>query len=240
MTEKKSDNTTAIVIGGAYHISAPRSNLISRGKKIVESLEKMSLTIVKDIIVDIDINGYLKRLAIIDPVKINGEQIKEIYLGFVFNNKKLPPESIEKDDIRIGDTLLLNTSPSNFFDNLPKLVKEKRTGNEKIFKIPDKCPSCGSKIAMPPLHSRACYCTGLICPGRIKAQLIAFSDSMHIDLNDELAKELVDKKIVLDSADLYFLKKEDLMRLNGMSEDSAQRVLDAIEKSRYPEINNLV
>ncbi len=236
MTEKKSDYNTAIVIGGDYCISAPRSKLISRGLKILESLEKMPLTIVRDMIVDIRENGHLIRRAIIDPVRIKGERIREVYLGYVFNEKNLSPERIEHYDIRIGDTVTIESIVG--FISL-RVVKGKRTGNEKIFTMPVKCQACGSKIETLEPDS-AYYCTGNACPGRIKAQLMAFSDSMHIGLNPELAKELVDKRMVLDSADLYFLKKKDLIRLNKMNEDSAQRILDAIEKSRHPELVDII
>lgn len=239
MTEKKPDYNTAIVIGGDRWLSTPRSKMISRGLKIAESLEKMPLTIVRDIIVDIDIHGFLQRWAIIDPVRIknNWQRNKElnnihreIYLGFVRNENKLSPERLEHYDIRIGDTAIIDESIIGFPPL--KVVKGKRTGNEKIFKMPVKCPDCGSKIA-PTSYSSAYYCTGKACPGKIKTQLRAFSNLIHIDINHELVKELVDKRMVLESADLYFLKKKDLMRLNKMDEDSAQRVLDAIEKSRH-------
>lgn len=124
MTEKKPDYNTAIVIGGDHRISAPRSRLISRGLKIAESLEKMPLTIVRDMIVDINKNGHLVRWAIIDPVRITGERIREVYLGYVFNEKKFSPERIEGYDIRIGDTLTIDDS----FGGLIRLkvVKGKR------------------------------------------------------------------------------------------------------------------
>jgi len=243
VTEKKPDSNTAIVIGDDRRISAPRSRMISRGLENAESLEKTVLTIVRDIIVDIDKNGGLKRRGIIDPVCIKGEQISEVSLGPVLNAKELLPEQIVGYDFRIGDTI----SIEHLFEPLPvrpwltvKVVKEKRTGNEKVFTIPTKCPACGCKIKMRRPDWPAYYCTGTACPGRIKAQLIAFSDSMHIDLKPELAKELVDKRMVSDSADLYFLKKKDLMRLNKMDEESAQRFLDAIERSRHPELANII
>ena len=240
MTEKKPNYNMDIVIRGERWVPAPRSKMISRGLKAAESMVKMPLTIVRDIIVEINNSGYLRRWAIIDPVRIKGERIRElkkVSLGYVFNEKKLLPDMIDGYDVRIGDTVTIDHIFGGI--NLLKVVKGKRTGNEKKLPMPVKCPACGSKIETLEPDS-AYYCTGDACPGRIKAQLIAFSDSMHIDLNPKLAKELVDKRMVSDPADLYFLNIKDLMRLNKMDEDSAQRVLDAIEKSRHPEVSNII
>lgn len=252
MTEKKPDNNTAIIVGGYHRLSAPRSKLISRGREIAESLEKRVVTIVRDIIVDIDTRGYLEKQAITDAVNLYGKETTRFFLGHVFNEKYLSPERRkwnESDDIRIGDTLAFESiggdtltfeSSNDYLDWWqPKVVKEKRTGNEKIFAMSVKCPACGSKIETLEPDS-AYYCTANDCPGRIKAQIMAFSDSMHIDLSSELAKDLIDKKTVLDAADLYFLKKRDLIRLNKMDEKSAQRVLDAVGKSRHTELHNII
>lgn len=245
MTEKKPNYNMDIVIRGERWVPAPRSKMISRGLKAAESLVKMPLTIVRDIIVEINNNGYLRRWAIIDPVRIKGERTKElkkVSLGYVFNEKKLLPDMIDGYDVRIGDTVTIDDSLGALI--ILKVLKGKRTGNEKKFTFLVKCPACGSKVEELKPNSpdySVYYCTGgMACPGRIKAQLIAFSDSMHIDLNPELAKELVDKRMVSDPADLYFLKVKDLMRLNKMEENSAQRVLDSIEKSRHPEVSNII
>ena len=235
VTEKKPDNKTAIVIGGDRRLSAPRSKLISRGLESAESLEKLAETVVRDIVVEIDNHGFLRRRAILNSVSIEGVAISDVYLGFVFNENKLPPERIENYDIRIGDTVTIES----FGFIYTKAVKGKRTGNEKIFTMPVRCPACGSKIETLQPDS-ACYCTGAACPEKIKAQLTAFCDSMHIGLNPELLKELVYKRMISESADLYFLKKMDLMRLNKMDEDSAQRILDAIEKSRHPKLVDII
>ena len=235
MTEKKPNYNMDIVIGGDRWVPAPRSKMISRGLKAAESLVKMPLTIVRDMIVEINNYGRLIKWAIVDPVRIKGseriKEVREVYLGYV------KPEMIKHYDIRIGDTVTIDDSLGGLYTL--KVLKGKRTGNEKKITFPVKCPACGSKIETIEPDS-AYYCTGNACPGKIKAQLMAFSDSMHIDLNPELAKELVDKKMISDPADLYFLKMKDLMRLNKMDEDSAQRVLDAIEKSRHPKLSDII
>ena len=246
MTEKKPDYNTAIVIGSDRRLSASRSKMISRGLEIAVSLEKTVLTIIRDIIVDIAINGALKKQSIIDPVKMKGEQISQVSLGPVLNEKELPSKEIERHDFRIGDIISLK-DPLESFPTNPRLllsikvVMEKRTGNEKVFTIPDKCPACGSKLKIHrPPDLPAYYCTGTGCPGRTRAQLIAFCHQMDIELAPELAKELVEKRMVSDSADLYFLKKWDLMRLDKMDEDLAQTFLNAIEKSRHPTLYDII
>lgn len=241
MTEKKPDYSTSIIVGSDRQLSAPRSKLIRRGLEIAESLEKIVQTIVRNIVVEIDSDGFLKRHAILDPVSIEGKQISDVCLGHLLNEKDLSPKTLENYnyDIRIGDTIAVTIEPFRggepYLDK-PRVVKEKRIGNEKVFIKPDKCPACGSEIALKVFRFSAVayFCTGTACPGRIKAQLMSFFGRMGLNLNPELVKELVDKRMVLDVADFYFLKKNDLIRLNQMDEDSAQRFLDAIEKRRHP------
>jgi DNA ligase (NAD+) len=237
VSEKELDYNMHLVVWGDHRLSKQRSKLISRGREIAESLDKLALTVVRDIIVEIDTNGSLKRRAILDPVSIEGKLITDVSLGYAFNEKNLLPERKESYDFRIGDTVTIERISGFFMPT--NVVKEKRTGNEKVFTMPDKCPACGSKIETP-RPDCAYRCTGTACPGRIKAQLMAFSDLMRMDLDPELARELVDKKMVWDPADLYFLRKKDLMQLNKMDEDSAQRLLDAIEKSRHPELVDIL
>jgi DNA ligase (NAD+) len=244
MSEKKHNYNKDIVIGGERWLSEPRSRMISRGLKIAESLERTALTIIRDIILDIRKDGLLIKVAIIDPVKIKGKQFSQFCVGPVFNEKELPADEIIRDyDYRIGDTITIEYSGPDYV--LPfmqtNVVKEKRTGSEKVFiTVPDKCPVCGCKLKIGQLHPGYYYCIGNACPGRIKAQLISFSNSMGIGLKPEMAKDLVDKRMVSDASDLYFLKKKDLMQLNEMNEQSAQRILDAIEKSRHLNPYNMI
>jgi DNA ligase (NAD+) len=123
-----------------------------------------------------------------------------------------------------------------------KVIETKRTGREQPFIMPDLCPVCGSKVERP--EGEAVHrCTGLACPAQIKEHLAHFASkgAMDIDgLGYKFLEQMVDKGIIHDQADLYFLNKEDLMNMERMGDKLAQNLLHAIDKSRKPALANLV
>ena len=123
-----------------------------------------------------------------------------------------------------------------------KVIETKRTGREKPFVMPDLCPVCGSRVERP--EGEAVHrCTGLACPAQIKENLAHFAakGAMDIDgLGYKFLEQMVDKGIIRDQADLYTLKKENLMKMDRMGDKLAQNLLDAIDRSRKPALANLI
>lgn len=237
--DEKTDYDNPIVLSGEWGLSSARLNLINRGLTIAESLSNRVVTVIKNILIKIDCSGNLRKNAVIDPVWINGEKISEIYLGFVRDQKGLKAVGREHGDFRIGDTISINNNEIVFFRD-PKVIEKKRTGNEKLFGIPDKCPACGCKLELRDHVFYVKYCPQKDCPGKIKAKLIVFCNSMRIGINPEVANELVEKRKVFVPADIFFLKKYDLMSLDEMDEDLAETILSDIEKSRKPNLFDLI
>ena len=190
-------------------------------------------TVVKDIIVSVGRTGALTPVAILEPVKVAGVEVKRASL----HNE----DEIKKKDVRIGDTVIIQRA-GDVIPEVVKVIKSKRTGREIPFKMPDRCPVCGSKIERPPgeaIHR----CIGIACPAQLKENLFHFcsKQAMNIEgIGKKFLEQMVDKGLIKDPADLYFLTKDDLMKLERMGDKLAQNMLNAIEKSKTPSLPNLI
>ncbi|MCX5858591.1 MAG: NAD-dependent DNA ligase LigA [Proteobacteria bacterium] len=182
-------------------------------------------TKVKEIIVQVGRTGTLTPVAVLEPVQVGGVKVSRASL----HNQ----DELNRKDIRIGDTVLIQRAG----DVIPEVVevdKNKRTGKEEIFPVPKDCPVCGGPVTR--IGEEVAYrCTNISCPAQIKERIVHFAskDGMDIEgLGDKLAAQLVDKKLVRDFSDLFFLEEETLADLERMAEKSAQNLLAALEQSK--------
>jgi len=190
-------------------------------------------TIIKNIIVGVGRTGALTPVAILKPVVISGSKVQRATL----HNE----DEIRRKDIRVGDTVLIQKA-GEVIPEVIKVVKEKRTGREKTFKMPDKCPICGSKVVKPEgeVVSR---CNNISCPAQVKGRIKHFVSRQAMDIDGlglAIIEQLVDKKKIKDFADLYYLKKEDLVELERMAEKSSDNLIKAIEASKDRPLSNLI
>jgi DNA ligase (NAD+) len=143
-------------------------------------------------------------------------------------------DEIARKDIRIGDTVLVERA-GDVIPYVVKVLEEKRTGEEKKFVMPDRCPVCGSEVFRE--EGEAAYrCIGIACPAKLKESLKFFGSRGAMDiegLGEQLIDQLVERGLVHDLAELYSLSKEQLTGLERMAEKSAQKLLDALAKSRH-------
>jgi DNA ligase (NAD+) len=190
-------------------------------------------TVVKDIIVSVGRTGALTPVALLEPVRVAGVEVSRATL----HNE----DEVRKKDIRIGDTVVIQRA-GDVIPEVVKVIEIKRTGREKPFVMPDVCPVCGSKVERP--EGEAIHrCTGLACPAQIKEHLSHFASKAAMDIDGlgyKFLEQMVDKGIIRDQADLYVLNKEDLMKMDRMGDKLAQKLLEAIDKSRRPALSNLI
>jgi DNA ligase (NAD+) len=142
-------------------------------------------------------------------------------------------DEVERKDIRIGDIVVVERA-GDVIPYVVQVVKEKRSGREKKFKMPERCPVCGASVYRE--EGEVAYrCVGLSCPAKLKESLKFFGSRGAMDiegLGEKLIDQLVDRGLVKDIADLYNLEKETLAGLERMAEKSAQNLLDALEQSK--------
>lgn len=194
---------------------------------------KQVTTKITDIIIQVGRTGALTPVAVLEPVELSGSTISRATL----HNE----DEIKRKDIRVGDTVFIEKA-GEVIPEVIKPVKEKRTGNEKIFTMPKKCPVCGSDVVRPE-DEAVSRCIGLSCSAQLKNSLHHFASrhAMNIDgLGPAVIDQLVDKKIVRDISGLYTLKIDVLANLERMGEKSAQNLLDEIEESKSNEFSRLL
>ena len=190
-------------------------------------------TVVEDIIVGVGRTGALTPVAKLKPIVISGSRVQRATL----HNE----DEIRRKDIRIGDTVLIQKA-GEVIPEIVKVIKEKRTGKEKIFNMPKKCPVCGSEV-IKLAEEVVSRCNNISCPAQVKERIKHFvsRQAMDIDgLGSALIEQLVDKKLIKDFADLYYLKKEDLVKLERMAEKSSENIIKAIENSKKRPLSNLI
>jgi DNA ligase (NAD+) len=182
-------------------------------------------TVVEDIIVGVGRTGALTPVAILTPVSIGGVEVSRATL----HNE----DEIQRKELMIGDTVVV-TRAGDVIPEVVKVIKEKRTGRERPFVMPESCPICGEPVVRPP-DEAVRRCVNINCPAQIKGSIEHFASkrAMDIDgLGEKLVEQLVDKGIIRDVADLYYLKKEDLLEMERMGDKLAQNIIDAIEASK--------
>ena len=194
---------------------------------------KQATTQLRDIVIQVGRTGALTPVAVLEPVKVGGVTVSRATLHNF--------DEVRRKDIRIGDWVLVERS-GDVIPQVVKSIKEKRTGNEKQKDIPKKCPICGSKI----IHTEgevAIRCSNRMCPARLKwrVKYYASRDAMDIDhLGGSTIDKLIEKNLIDNIADLYFLKKEDILTLEGFKDKSAQNLIDSINNSKKQDLSRLI
>lgn len=177
--------------------------------------------------------GVLTPTAVLTPVKLSGSVISRATL----HNE----DFIRAKDIRIGDRVVINKA-GEIIPEVLRVVVEKRTGDEKEVEIPNVCPECGWRVERQG-EEAAIRCTNPHCPALGREGLIHFvsRDAMNIDgCGPSVINALLDAGLVRDAADLYSLRKEDLLKLERMGEKSADNLLAALSESKKNELDKLL
>ncbi len=190
-------------------------------------------TRVLDIVVQVGRTGALTPVAILEPVEVSGATVSRATL----HNE----DEIRRKDIRIGDWVIVRRA-GEVIPEVVKSIPERRTGAEKEFKMPERCPACGGPVVRPP-GEVAYRCENLSCPARIKESIRHFASRRAMDiegLGEKLVDKLVETGLVRKLSDIYRLKKEDLVNLERMGEKSAQNLLEQIERSKNAGLARLI
>ncbi len=186
---------------------------------------RQEITQILDIKAQVGRTGTLTPVAIMRPVQIGGVEVSRATL----HNQ----DEIDSKDIRIGDWVVVQRA-GDVIPEVVKVVTSRRTGAERKYQIPDTCPVCGAHVVRLPGEA-AHRCQNLSCPAQLKQQIRHFASRNAMDiegLGDKLIDQLVDKGLVKDTADLYFLTKSQWANLERMADKSAQNILDALERSK--------
>ena len=154
-------------------------------------------TVIEDIFSSVGRTGVVTPVAILKPVNLRGVTVKRATL----HNQ----DEVDKKDVRIGDHVMVERA-GEVIPEVVRVLKDKRTGKEKKYHIPDKCPVCGAKVVREPGESAA-RCINKVCPAQVMGTIAHFAsrDAMDITgIGEQMSITLVEKKLVKTPADLYY------------------------------------
>jgi len=190
-------------------------------------------TTLKDIGVQVGRTGVLTPFAVLEPVEIGGVVVKQATMhNFDF---------IAEKDIRIGDRVLVKRA-GEVIPYIIGPIRDVRTGNEKKYDPPTTCPSCGEAVEKVE-GEVAWYCVNNACPAQIIRNIEHFVSRNAMDivgLGIRIVEQLVETGLIKDVADLYALRKDDLMDLEGFADKKAENILASIETSKHMPLNRLI
>ena len=190
-------------------------------------------TVVRDIIVSVGRTGAMTPVAIMDPVEVSGSTVSRA----VLHNE----DEVRRKDVRVGDTVIIRKA-GEVIPEVVAVVASKRTGKEKPFVMPRRCPVCGSEAERLPGEA-VTRCTGIACPAQIKQRIYHFASRGGMDIEgvgEVLVDQVVERGLVKDPADIYFVTNEQLLSLERMGEKSASNLLQAIEGSKRRPLDRLL
>jgi len=190
-------------------------------------------TIINDIFTSVGRTGAITPVAKLQPVEVGGVTVTNATL----HNQ----DEIDRKDIRIGDTVIIERSG----DVIPKVIKviqEKRTKDAKVYHLPDHCPECNNQL-MRPENEVVFRCPNYSCPAKIKGNIKHFVSKNALDmdgLGEKLIDQLVSERIIKKVDDLFRIKKNQLANLERMGDKSADNIIDSINNSKLTSFSRFI
>ena len=193
---------------------------------------QQATSIIKDIIIQVGRTGALTPVARVKPVFVSGVTVSNVTL----HNQ----DEIDRKDIRLGDKVLIERSG----DVIPKIVKviERENQNSLKFKIDNICPSCGQKTRKQN-DEAIIRCNNFYCPSQVLGRIQHYCSklAMNIEgLGEKIVEQLIENKLVKNIDDLYLIKKNEISKLDGLGERSAENIIDSINNSKETTFSKFV
>jgi DNA ligase (NAD+) len=213
-----------------------RLGMVSRSPRwavAVKFAPTQATTVIEDIVIGVGRTGVLTPVAVMKPVQVGGVTVSRATL----HNE----DEIAKKDVRIGDTVIVQRA-GDVIPEVVKVVEGRRNGSERPFRMPEKCPVCGSKVVR--LEGEVAHrCIDLACPAQIRENIKHFVSRGGMDIEgmgDRIVSQLLDAGLIRDPADLYAITKEQLLDLERFADKSADNLIQAITRSKRPPLERLL
>jgi DNA ligase (NAD+) len=194
---------------------------------------KQGTTRVLDIVLGVGRTGVVTPVAVMEPVFLSGSTISHSTLHNM--------DEVARKDVRIGDTVVIEKA-GEVIPRVVRVVVEDRPRSARVFRMPEQCPSCGSKLVKE-AEEVAWRCVNASCPAQIEARLNHFVSRNALDISgfgDRLIHVLVEKGMVRDFADLYSLKQEALTEMERLGDKSAANLIAGLGQSRQRPYANVL
>lgn len=205
-----------------------------RGSVAFKYPAEQTTTKIKDIFVSIGRTGSATPVAMLEPVVVAGSTVQ---MATLHNEGE-----VHRKDIRVGDTVIVQKAG----DIIPEVVEpivKLRDGTEKKFVMPTHCPDCGTKLAKSKKQDAIWRCPNDDCPSRAwkTIQHFASKGALDIDgLGEKNVQALINAGLIKDQADIYTVKKEDLLKLERFAKISAAKLVSAIQQKKNPPLPRFV
>jgi DNA ligase (NAD+) len=190
-------------------------------------------THVQDIGVNVGRTGIITPVAFLNPVLVGGVTVKRATLHNI--------DEIERKDIRKGDAVIVHRA-GEVIPEVIEVIKSRRTGEEKPFRMPEQCPACGAQVVRLPDEAFH-RCVNRNCPAQIKGSIVHFASRDAMDINglgERIVSRFIDEGIIRTVSDLYRLRMEDLENLSGFGNKSARNLLNEIEGSKQTTLSRFL
>lgn len=189
------------------------------------------ITQVEDIKVYVGRTGALTPVAHLTPVEVDGSTVSRATL----HNE----DEVKRKDVRIGDWVVVHKAGA-VIPEIISVLKERRTGKEKAFEMPKRCPVCGAETLRLPGEA-VTRCTNISCPAQVVERILHFCRSMDIEgLGPAIVVQLHNMGMVKDVADIYYLTLDDMLKMERMGPTLAQKLLKQIESSKNKPLQQLI
>jgi DNA ligase (NAD+) len=205
-----------------------------RGAVAYKYPAEQATTKVKDIFVSIGRTGSATPVAMLESVVVAGSTVQ---MATLHNESE-----VHRKDIRIGDTVIVQKAG----DVIPEVVRplvELRNGSEKKFIMPKQCPDCGTKLVKAKETEAVWRCVNNACPSRAWKQIEHYASKAALDidgLGEKNVIALLQANLIKDAADIYKIKKEDLLKLDRFAEISASKLIKAIHDKKHPPLPRFI
>ena len=190
-------------------------------------------TMVEDIVVQVGRTGVLTPVAHLKPVRVAGSTVSRATL----HNE----DEVRRLGVRAGDTVVIRKA-GDIIPEVVTVLKSMRHGNEKIFKMPVRCPECSARVVKD-RENVASYCANKYCHAKFLAGLNHFVSKKAfniVGLSEKILEQLVDAGLVKEPGDIFLLKLEDLAGLERFAEKKAQNIINAVLESREVELSRFI
>ncbi len=185
---------------------------------------RKEVTRVEDIVVQVGRTGAITPVALLQPVEVGGVTVSRASLHNM--------DQIERLGVKVGDHVKVQRA-GDVIPEVVEVISHRRTGREKAFHMPKKCPSCGATLEKEDVFYRCP--AGLACPAQLKEAISHYASKGAVDIDgfsDKSVELLYEEGLISSISDIYKLKGEDLLKLEGWKEKKTQNLLNSIERSR--------
>lgn len=205
-----------------------------RGAVAYKYPAEQATTKVKDIFISIGRTGAATPVAVLEPVVVAGSTVQ---MATLHNEGE-----VKRKDVRVGDTIIVHKA-GDIIPEVVQVLKQLRNGKEPAFKMPTKCPECGSELAKLKVEDAVWRCPNNACPARVHNQIGHYASKAALDidgLGEKNVLALLDAKLIRDPADLYSLTKEQLLALDRFAEISASKLVASIQSKKRPPLSHFI